>query len=412
MRIPYNCLICKGRDCKKYCGDENCPTCQRFKTIFSSKKLVDSDNFSGFSPTPFVGRFNYPRINVGILSTPQASYDREDYDNPRGWAAQGFSLHQLVDIRSSLLNANFQSHILNARKQDKLLELSQDIAIAKRPVDVEIRLTERPKFNIDFDAQAAPRGPTGHLKDAEATSNPNAVARMQKVTDDIDLKAADAINYLYKHGIEENQISRSLSVGVMGLKKNRKLTPTRWSITAIDDTIGKSLVEGLITLQHADPCFYFGGILGNYYLIILLPGIFGYELFEMYVPDSKITPVFSTDHETFRGRKQYAYQTAGGYYTVRLAIAEKLTQLKRQATVLAFRFITDEYKAPLGVWVTREATRTALDNPPNSFSSDDIMMQFSEAFVKKKFGIDISSILKASVFYCARKQQTTLDSYS
>ena len=37
---------------------------------------------------------------------------------------------------------------------------------------------------------------------------------------------------------------------------------------------------------------------------------------------------YSTDYENYYGRKEYASTTAGGYYTVRLAILEKLKEMK------------------------------------------------------------------------------------
>jgi hypothetical protein len=34
-----------------------------------------------------------------------------------------------------------------------------------------------------------------------------------------------------------------LSIGVLGLKKDKKLVPTRWAITATDDILAKKLLE-------------------------------------------------------------------------------------------------------------------------------------------------------------------------
>ena len=74
---------------------------------------------------------------------------------------------------------------------------------------------------------------------------------------------------------------------------------------------------------------------------------------------------YMTDYEPYSGRKRYAENCAGGFYSVRLAILEKLKKMRRQASVLALRFITGEYFAPLGVWVTRFAARRALKNHDN-----------------------------------------------
>jgi hypothetical protein len=81
---------------------------------------------------------------------------------------------------------------------------------------------------------------------------------------------------------------------------------------------------------------------------------------------------------------------------VRLALAEYLQRIKRQNGVLALRFITDDYVLPLGVWVTREASRKALLGKPIKFSSKELLLRYAEMFAQKKFGLDISPILKKS----------------
>src|SRR2546426_7645270 len=43
--------------------------------------------------------------------------------------------------------------------------------------------------------------------------------------------------------------SRAFSVGAFGIETNRRFVPTRWSITAVDDTIGKQLRDRV----HAFP---------------------------------------------------------------------------------------------------------------------------------------------------------------
>ena len=120
---------------------------------------------------------------------------------------------------------------------------------------------------------------------------------------------------------------------------------------------------------------------------------------------------YTTDYESYSGRKEYAFGTAGGYYTVRLAILEKLKELKRQASVLALRFITDDYTMPLGVWVTRESTRKAVANKPIEFSSKELLINYANALVKKKFGYNAEFILKNSTILGNIKEQRKLQQF-
>jgi hypothetical protein len=217
-----------------------------------------------------------------------------------------------------------------------------------------------------------------------------------------------------KKGFEENNLTKLISVGNLGLKKNRRLVPTRWSITAVDDTIGKQLIKDVKKFNVASEYkIYFGGGWGNYYLILFFPEVWGYELFETYLslqvnPWSAKGLAYSTDYEGYKGRKSYASETAGGYYACRMGLLEKMQQLKRQGSVLALRFITPEYNVPLGVWVCREATRKALADKGIGFSSEKLMMKYAREFINKKFGFNIELLLKESKLLKNKKEQKKL----
>ena len=143
----------------------------------------------------------------------------------------------------------------------------------------------------------------------------------------------------------------------------------------------------------------------------MFPEVWNYELFETYVPQNwnfNKPLKNTTDYETYSGRKDYAGNTAGGYYTVRLAILEKLKEMKKQSSVLALRFITDEYTMPLGVWVTRETTRKAMLSKPIEFSSKELMLDYARKFVKRKFNYNVDYMLNSSKLLKNIKQQKKL----
>ena len=386
------------------CGKGRCPICARNNAIFKFKDRLQKEEFTSDAVAPFVGRYDYPNINVGILAPPEQTDDAWLYDSPKFWSAENFDIPKIVDFRSSLLNSRYN---INIKKRIKLLELSQDIAMSSKPVDVEILLSEKPRYQLNLDSHMAPTGTNAKLKKASMTENPKIHTKLYKVFDDIDLKANEAVNYLYENNFDENFLSRILSVGTLGLKKDRKLVPTRWSLTATHDTIGKYLINQINEYNNIDYTAFFDGYLGNYYLILCFPEVWSYELFEMYVK----SPNYTTDYESYDGRKNYAEQTAGGYYTVRMGILEKLRELKRQGTVLVLRFITDEYTMPLGVWVTLEATRKAVNTKPINFSSAELMIEYAKKLALKKFNFNLDNILKKSILLKSINQQKKLLSF-
>ena len=435
--MNVNCIRCKSR---LFCGKSSCTIIAKSNAVFKVKSLfnnnLNKENFSSFSPSPFIGHTNYPKINIGFLAPPElpqhkvennenynqntiSILDRTLYDSPREWNKQNFNINRLIEIRSSLINSRFTANVnlhLNVNSdKSKYISHLQEIGASIKPPDIEFKLKDKPTFNVNYDSHLSPHGPNANVRSFNVTSNPKIPAKLDKVMSDTDLKASDALTYLYRHGFDENILAKSLSVGNFGLKKSRKLVPTRWSITATDDTIGKDIINKIKDYSTYDYAAYFGSYLGNYFLVLCFPDVWSYELFETYMPSASwnITKEvqFTTDFEGYEGRKSYAENCAGGYYASRLAVLEKLLQLKKQSSVLVIRVITGEYIAPMGVWVVREAARNAVSQKPIKFSSKELMLNYAKILIKKKFGYDISPILQQSKLLRYQKTQTKLTGF-
>ncbi|HUR67743.1 MAG TPA: hypothetical protein VM370_00730, partial [Candidatus Thermoplasmatota archaeon] len=165
---------------------------------------------------------------------------------------------------------------------------------------------------------------------------------------------------MYGAGINAYHVQRLLSVGLLGETRRRKLVPTRWSITATDDILGKRLIGETKEFGVLDaPMVFAGDLFGNYFHILLMPRVWSFEFIEAWSEGGSW--MLGHDIETYDGRSQYVQETAGAYYAARLSVLEQLVKMKRQASVFVYREITDEYWAPLGVWVIREAVRTAME---------------------------------------------------
>ncbi|MBS3139342.1 hypothetical protein J4207_06585 [Candidatus Woesearchaeota archaeon] len=367
---------------------------EQYPTYFKLQQNV-KQNFFGSAPAPFIGRFGYPQVNVGILAPQEIEKDAWLHDAPRYWANQNFSIPQVVDLRMSLINSRAKSFV---KQTPKITQMAQEIGLASKPVDVEIELKKKPTIRPLKDYIVTPMGPGAQLNKARITENPKINTQVEKAHNDTDLKAKDALLYLYKHQQDENQLTRMLSVGSFGIGKNRKLVPTRWSITATDDTLGKHLISEIKDYQSSDIKAYFGGYLGNYFLILVFSDVWSYELFEMYAPDNFLN-------------KSSDVNTAGGYYASKLPILEELRKQKRQGTILALRFITSEYTVPLGVFVVREAVRKAMSSNPLEFASKELMMLYATKFVLKKFGINLLEIVRKSKVLNQVKEQRKLTGY-
>ncbi|MDD4650767.1 MAG: hypothetical protein PHQ34_00910, partial [Methanothrix sp.] len=237
------------------------------------------------------------------------------------------------------------------------------------PVGTEVTFCRPPHGNLQFDGVLSPSGPSGEISGMQITTNPIIPRKVDQIAEDRDAVAAAAVGELYASGIGTDHISRMLSLGLLGRK--RRLVPTRWSITASDDMIGKRLKEKVLDCVPLNGYYLFSGEgLGNRFEILLLPQSFRFELVEIWMARSVWAEegFIGSDGEDARPRKGYSH-LAGGYYAARLAVLENLARRGRQAGVLAVREISESYWAPLGVWIVREAARKAMNSQPVRCSS-------------------------------------------
>lgn len=390
MRIP--CGGC-GRLEPKTCAKQDCPY------FVKSKRTLKKD-FAGQTPNLFVGRYGYPNIRVGMLSTEEYA----DNDDPKKWSADNTSIIDIVDKRASLVNSTFTTNIKSFK--DRLLEQAQLVAQSSKPTEMEVSLDKVPTYGINYPPGAVPHGASVKLLKSAITENVHVPRAIDKIVSDTDLKAADALKELWGK-TDEYALTKLMTAGLLGQESQRKLVPTRWGITAVDDTLGKQALEHVRDLPVlSEPTAYFGGHYGNSYLVLCFPRRWQFELFELYASGEEVKGTW-TDHEGFSGRSDYADDTAGGYYASRLPVADHLISLKRQAAVLVVRFITDEYTNPLGVWVCREATRKSLDEKPVTFETEELMLQYAAARAKR-FGVRFEDVIASKSKLLASFAQKTL----
>jgi hypothetical protein len=253
---------------------------------------------------------------------------------------------------------------------DGFVGTQREVAIADRPVDVEVDLETTPEVDVGVDGVTTPTGPRAAAADARVTENPHVPRAVEKTLSDGDWNAEGAMTYLYRKGFDVYDINTVLSAGAMGRGERRRLVPTRWSITAVDDTLGQYLRGRIRTASSIGGVeVYHETYVGNRYWVVLAPGTWEFELVEMKSPGSVWNPAVTgthvgSDSEGFEGRDEYVSETSGAYYASRLAVLEHLESRDRQAKALVLREVTDEYWAPVGVWQIRESVRGALEGDP------------------------------------------------
>ena len=394
------CALCRGT--KLLCGKSRCPVVVRYHAKAKTKSKVSSLQLEGSSPpSVFVGRFGYPKVSIGPMIPPVMG-DTSLIDTPERWLNK--SIDDIVDFRSQLVRGKFTVDITDVENPNKVVEFTRELALSKNSVFADALFKKKPHGRISFFDEVQPHGPSAPISKLDIT-NPKYEQHIEKAFYDTDLKSKDAILKIYKDGVNISQIQRAFSVGAFGVNKYRRFVPSRWSITAVDSTIGKELLKKTKTYPYINECrLYFLNQFDNRWVIVMMPSEWKYELIEAWYPNTTWNPygrdisIFNS-YEFYDGRTTYA-EIGGCYYAARLAVNEVLTKERRQAGIVIMREAHPGYIMPLGVWNVRESVRRALKGEYRKYDT------LSEALIDAAEIMDIplqrwiknSAVLKNQLF--------------
>jgi hypothetical protein len=372
---------------------------------------MSSEDIAGASPpSVFIGRIGYPNVYAGPL-VPPISEDTSLYDLPEQWF--GKTIDQIVGFRSLLIRGKRRVHVQKLAEAGKILDSTRELALALNPVDVELMLSKKPRGSIFLDDEVQPFGPSAPIRDM-SLGNTKWDQHIEKAYSDGDLKAASAVKELYSDGVHVSRIQKAFSVGAFGLEKNRRLVPTRWSITAVDSILSSNLMQKVREFPEIDEYrLYESRYLDNVFEVLMIPDIWKYEAIEAWYPGTVWNPngkhvIMFGDWEDHEGRKTYA-SIGGCYYAARLAVCELLVKERRQAAVAVLREARPDYIMPVGVWQVRENVRNAMKQQPLKFNN----LKESLQRIATQFNIPLAEwIMKSELIRGSLFQRRITDYFS
>lgn len=361
------------------CGKSSCPILSKAESLVKHLPRLDSEQLDGSSPPGvFAGHVGYPKVYLGPLIPPSKG-DTRLLDTPELWL--GKDIQTIIDYRFSLVRGKSLVEIHDAADPGKYLLDLHDLALSASSVEVDAKFRKKPRMAVTLSEETQPFGPSAMIR--EMTVSPSTGERkLEGVYYDSDELAVDGMVDLYHDGIQVSRIQRVLSLGMLGVQEQRKIVPTRWSITAVDDTLSKHLLK---RVRNYSPIgkfqVYMYEYLDNVYAAIMSPRNWEYECIEAWFPgtawnETGSIPALMGDHEEFEGRTTYA-SIGGCYYSTRLAVAEALERMQRQAAVVVLREIRPGYILPVGVWNVRESVRAALRTKPFAFDTFNAALEFA-----------------------------------
>jgi len=361
------CSKCMGH--RALCGIRPCPLLMRAKAMariddaFTGRELVGAS-----PPSVFVGDSGYPKVLAGPLVPPVRVDEAPLMERPDLWLNR--TIDEILALRFSLVRTKKMIPVDSAANPGRELAETQTLALSESAIASEATLLKRPSFNTVFSNTTLPIGPSAPLESFRLEDNPKVPKVVDKVTSDTDLKAVGGVMDLFDDGIRQEHITRLLSVGILGQKRRRRLVPTKWSITAVDDIVGRRLHKQ-VTRNRAINNYYVSidHALGNTVALLFYPSGWQFEAMESWL--GGLNPSIINDYEYGKGRKDYAKYVVGAYYATRLPALEYLVRIRKQSGVIVFMEIDPQQWVPLGVWRFREIAKRALASGVKKFQSMD-----------------------------------------
>jgi len=349
-----------------------CPILSRLRAQLTMLKELRGrvrELYGSSPPSIFIGRYGYPKVAAGP-SAPPLRGETGAYDAPEEWL--GLSLDEVITMRLSLVSGY---GVLNVKDvwSEEAVKL-QEVALSGRPVDIEVEFAKPLRPEPMLSSEAPPSGPRGPAKRFRLASNAHIPKPLSKAYYDTDLPVREAVKELYRAGVPISKIQKALSVGALGLGRWRRFVPTRWAITAVDDTVSRHLVRRVKELpEFGEHLLFIRRYANNLFIAIVIPTQWSFEWMEAWFPGSTWNPRGLTvslegDWEGPGGRSEYA-SIGGCYYAARLATAEFMLREGRKGAAILYREIYPGFNLPIGVWFVRENVRKLFQGRPSRHSS-------------------------------------------
>ncbi len=377
------------------------------KRLTSKIKMPSVDvgrEFAGSTPpSVFIGSWNYPKVFAGPMITPQLG-DTSIMDTPEAWIPDQKTQEDIIGYRLNLVRGKQTVKITDLN--NVFVEKLQEISLACNSIDSEAEFGSKPR-GMSFNEQHAPHGPSALIEKFDINSV-KWDRELEKAFYDNDLKAADAVMHLHQKDVPFSSMQKAFSMGTMGIDDNRKLVPTRWSITACDSTIGSRLLREVRNFEVIDTHrVYEFSSLNNYYAILLLPQEWMFEWMEAFLHVLGREELIFSDYERNSVKKSYS-RVGGCYYTSKMAVLEALAREKKQSAAIILREAYQGY-IPLGVFNVRENIRSAMNEPYREFED----MKTSLDYIASNLKLPVDKFVKQSDLLreLLTSKQTTLDCF-
>lgn len=316
-----------------------------------------SRHVTAFSPPGIVVEATkYPIMMASVLASTEPTEYLSIFDHPESW--MGLDREAIISMRRQLFRFTIP---INARAMEpsQFVEVLQTIALSVSPIAIEVEAASLPPRGLYQLGGQLPASSPVKISSLEMVSDPE-ISRVAKRITELDIPAAEAAWKLLDYDYSLDQVTRLMSVGLLGRIDSRRFVPTRGAYKAVIDAyISRSLME--LADKSTTSTFRIGmaEIHGENFTVLVQPG-------ESKVDYFRIT----RSHEGFErdvsleGVKNVTMDSKTSVFAdhARFSAYEDLVKQSESAHVTIFHYARNNTNNVLGPWLVRAGVNAALES--------------------------------------------------
>ena len=319
------------------------------------------DSFRGRTVTAFsppgtmVEPLKYPIVRASVLAATQGSEFISIYDHPESW--RGLDSDAVLKMRAQLIRFGSQ---VDARSMEpsSLVKTLQTVALSVNPLGIRFEVNDMPQRSLSLLGGLLPTGPAVDARNATILNEPEISRVAEKITEQ-DIPAAESVWKLLDYEYTLDQVARLMSVGLLGMKDNRRLIPTKSAYKAsIDAFVSRALMELIDRPLTSKFTLSTVELHGDVFTVFTQPGMPRVDYLRIQRSEHGIERGFS-----FEGVKNVSIDPKTSIFAdhARFAAYRNFIEKRRGSQVTVFHMSRSQRSEILGPWRVRAGVNEALE---------------------------------------------------
>ncbi|MFW9807245.1 MAG: hypothetical protein ACFFFK_11005 [Candidatus Thorarchaeota archaeon] len=345
-------------------------------------QVVSSRQLTAFSPPGIaVEAAKYPILMASILASTEPSEHLSIFDHSDSW--MGLDREAIKSMRRQLYRFTVP---INARTMEpsQFVEALQTIALSVSPVAIEVETASLPPRGLYQLGGQLPAGSPVGVKSLEIASEPE-ISRVARRITEQDIPASEAAWKLLDYDYSLDQVTRLMSVGLLGKLDSRRFVPTRGAYKAVIDAyISRAIIE--LTDKSFSSVFRIGKseIHGENFTVIVQPGEARVDYFRI----ERTQQGFQRD-VSLEGVKNVTIDSRTSVFAdhARFAAYEDLIKKGESGHVTIFHYARNNSNNVLGPWLVRTGTSVALETDPLILDTKETAITVLDSLLTPGIGV-------------------------